>query len=200
MGKPECYGCRIKTENKTMKSLIVLLSMTIMCCISHAKEEIPSRAEALQALIAKQLPKGWKSYSDYSSIVIIREKKVTLLNRLGLPGGTPIETLLKEHGLKQDYIITLKFTPKLSKHEYLSLKSLRTKALKKISNTSGKERYGLEGKIYRKYPLPNYYNSAHSIYLQRTDIPVFKLYPKAAATDRDIILTYLETLIKKYGP
>lgn len=181
-------------------ALIVILHIVTLCINVKAKEPFTLPSQIATALI-EVLPPGWKCISDNSTLCIIHEEEITLLNPISLPSAIEKDKLLKDYGIKSQFIILLRFTPKLTIVEYNKIKKLRDDVLNKINTNkslSGKERWDRTNQIVEKYSIPVYYTSSHSIYLYKTDRSILEVYPETIKKERDIILKEIEKLLNKY--
>lgn len=159
-----------------------------------AKPQTPAE---YAALIRPKLSSGWRCLHDDSHVFFIFDDVVTLNNFSGssAPRGTPPEAFR----IRSDFVMTLKFSTRLSVEQFRQLIAEREAAY--AAADDGRQMKGGTEEMHRawqKFNVPNFYNDRHSI---RFEAPALKMNgliyghvleaPQAAIDGRELITQLL---------
>ena len=168
---------------------IVAISLSISAARVHAEEL--TRNEVAQEL-RKALPEGWQLQRTDHYWLVRREQPVAFYNGINLPGFDSEEEFRKfvGDGLKEEYIIIVRFGEKVTPMQYESWQADNQRADQKQeelarglrgirrkfdsfapSNEEEKARvaeYKAAVAKIKRHQMPDYYLPQHSIYIETT--------------------------------
>ena len=147
---------------------ILCIFLLILPSIGYTQEQEINTAEQFKIFFSSKLPGSWKILLNENRVIITKSEEVIFYNPVSRDITIPFDEFIEESGWKENLIICLSFSPKLSDNEYQKLLKIREESIDTLKEEFKKRpgKWSPEEVVNQKIKIPTYYNSKVSVYFE----------------------------------
>jgi len=184
--------------------VLTLLLVSLLLCDCSIKNRIVEPADDLAQIetkIKSVLPAGWSLKREGKTFQLTRSENLWVYGSMQMDIRAPLEEWAKKYGTEVTYTITLRFAPRLPNEQYAQLKQERA-PYERILNEGAPTIKEWERGVneFNARQLPIYFTDRYSIYVEKSDGYLERVYPESAGDECKQVIGSLDRLFHRYEP